>query len=161
MLITKKIINTFNKVFLVNNKPVFKLVFVYAIAHFLLLLNRTVIHDGWFIYPLVLFKKYDILWTLYHDYAKLYNYYYILKFLSFANDPLFTLKVIAFFSWLISGVCIYYILRDFVLKSKRDVFIISLLYLLSPVLFTRFEISIVHYSVGNALFFSGALIYLK
>lgn len=138
---------------------VLALVLLYAAGNFLLLVSRVVLWDGLYYYSLLKFHQYDALLHILQQ-QRLYVFYGLLRGLAETGNPLVFLKVIAFLSWLLAGIFIFYILRDFVLHSRRDAFCIALLYLLSPAFLVRFDFSVLQYTVANPLFFGGVWLYL-
>lgn len=141
-----------------KTQPILSLASLYLLGHFLLLLNRGVYWDGLYFMTLLKERRFDILWAQLER-VKVFSLYYVIRLLDYIPDPVFAIKFIAFFSWFIAGVAIYYILRNIINLPKNHTFFITSSFLLIPTFLVKVELSVIHYSICTMLFFAGVFFY--
>lgn len=140
--------------------PVFGIAILYAIGHFLLLLNRGFYWDGLYQSRMLLDNRLDVLWANLEP-SRVYAYYFLLKLLSLSTHPIFLFKFAVFASWLIAGVALYFILRKRLALSQESGFFITSAFLLVPAFLARVELSTFPYSLSSMVFFLAALLYFS
>ena len=134
------------------------LVFLYFAGHFLLLLNRGIYWDGLYFMKLLEEKRFDILWAQLER-VKVFSLYYVIRLLDYAPDPVFAIKFLAFFSWLIAGLAVYLTLRKVARLPENRAFFIAASFTLIPSFLIKGDVSVLHYSICTMFFFLAALIY--
>lgn len=138
-------------------KHVAVLIFLYSTAHIFLFFSKVVMWDGRLWAMLLKQKHYDVLFG-YFEQARLLHIPLVYRLVDVMGDPIFYSNVLQFFSWLIAGLCVYFILRDF-LKAD-DAFFVAALYLLLPIFIVRFELTVLPYSLSNMFFFLAVSMHL-
>lgn len=138
-------------------KCVAALAALYSAAHGLLLFSKVVMWDGRLWTMLLKQKHYDILFQ-YFGQAGLPHIPFMYRLVDALGDPVFYSNVLQFSSWLIAGLCVYLILRNFV--TAGDAFVVAALYLLLPIFIVRFELTVLTYSLSNMFFFLAVYLYL-
>ena len=141
-----------------NRKPVITLTVLYVLSHFFTLLSRGAYWDGLYFLWLLQEKKFDILWN-HLDQVKASFLYVAIRLMSFTPFPVFAFKAIAFISWFVAGISIYYFLKNKILLSEKHAFFIAAGYLLIPSFVVRVDLSVLHYSITNMFFFLAVLMY--
>lgn len=136
----------------------FVLAGVYVLTHFLLLLSRGIYWDGWYLSTALLEKRFDLLYVFLEHFRQ-YPQYFLLKCIGLAADPIFTIKAISFFSWLVAGLALYFILRNTLRVPEARAFFVSASFLLIPLFLVKGDASVILYSVSTMLFFLGALLF--
>ena len=131
---------------------------LYTLSNIWLLLNRGMYWDDQTWLTLIKLNKWQTFW-LTTEQQKQYAQYYLMKFLALLGDVHLLSRFIAFFCWLIAALAIYLILKRIFKIASLTSFLITALFALSPLFFERIISAIVLYSISNALFFLGALIY--
>ena len=137
-----------------------QLIILYSISNFLLLLNRGIYWDGWYWLTLLKNQEYETIWNLASQ-ARLYNVYYLLRFLELGGHPVLAVKALTFLSWLIAGLCLYGILKKKFRLPQNHAFFLSASFFLVPVFLVKIDQSILQYSVNNLLFFLAAFLYIS
>lgn len=143
-----------------NRKNIFFLFLFYLSAHFLLLLSKVVMWDGRLWTSLLKQKNYETLYWLFSQ-TRLLHIYGVYRVLDSLGNPVALSNVLVFASWLVAGVCVYFVLKDFARIGEKNAFFAAALFLLSPIFMVRFEIALVTYSLCNGIFFLGAYAFLR
>lgn len=141
------------------SNPLFLFIF-YVAAHFLLLVSKVIMWDGWLWTSLLKQKNYTILYQMFSQ-ARLLHIYYIYRIFDALGDPVTMSNISVFISWLIAGICVYFILKNFTGLGEKNAFFVAAIFLLSPIFMVRFQIALVTYSLSNMAFFLGAYLFLQ
>ncbi len=126
----------------------------------MLLFSKVTMWDGWLWASLLKQKNYGILYQLL-DQAKLPHLYATYRLIDSLGNPIVLSNILVFASWLVAGICVYLILKDFTKLGEKNAFFAACLFLLSPIYMVRFELALVTYSITNAAFFLGAYAFLR
>ncbi len=143
-----------------NWKNVFFLFLFYLSAHFLLIFSRVVMWDGWLWLHLLKQKDYETLWKLFSQ-TSLVHVYAVYRVIDSFGNPITISNFLVFISWFIAGLCVYLIFKNFTGLGEKNSFFSAAIFLLVPIFIVRFEISMLTYSLTNALFFLGSYVFLR
>lgn len=138
-----------------NRTPLLIITLIYTLAYGLLLLNNSIFWDDWVLFNqqpetvLEIFRMAGAPWTGYTH-----------VFLLSVGDGVLSYRLLVFFCYLISGVCLYFVLR-FLKLSVRDCFFITSLFLLFPVNSARIALINGLSAVGYMLFYLGWLLMVQ
>lgn len=141
------------------SNPIFLFLF-YVAAHFLLLVSKVIMWDGWLWTSLLKQKNYTVLYQMLSQ-ARLPHIYYLYRIFDALGDPVALSNISVFISWLIAGLCVYFILKNFTGLGEKNAFFVAALFLLSPIFMVRFQIALVTYSLSNVAFFLGTYLFLR
>lgn len=133
---------------------------LYFLGNFLLLLNRGNYWDGWLWLTLLKAKEYDFLSEIMGRQAKVYLHYFLIRFLEWTGNPILSIKLLAFGSWLIAAIALLLTLKQLGLPKKRSFFVASSFSLI-PLFIVKVEEMVLTYSICNLFFFLGALVYFS
>lgn len=112
-----------------KDKSVAGLFLLYLIGNIFLLMNvRGIYWDDWALVS----QSSEIIKDIFHQNG-LILFGYLHVFLKKIGNGIFVYRVILFFSYFFSGICLFYILQRIKFFDKASAFFIALLFLLSPV----------------------------
>jgi hypothetical protein len=131
---------------------------IYTLANLALFFNRSIMWDCWLCIRHLHQNDYSGLFAIFNQ-SRLFHTYYTYRALDTLGDMVVLSKILIFFSWLIAGMCLYYILRDVFRLKARDIFFTLTLFLLTPVFIVKHDVSVLFYSISNTAFFMGAFLY--
>lgn len=143
-----------------NYKNIIFLSVTYLLAHGLLLANRVIMWDGWLWSSLLKQKNYETLYRFF-DQAGLIHMYVIYRIINNFGEPVIVSKILVFAGWLLAGLCVYAIIKEFTVWGEKNALFIAVLFSLAPIFIVRFEIALISYSLSNAVFFLGAYLFLR
>lgn len=143
-----------------NWKNPFFLFIFYLAAHFLLLFSRVIMWDGWLWADFLRQKDYGTLWDIFSQ-TSLVHIYAVYRVIDALGDPVAIANFLVFTSWFAAGLAVYFILKDFAKIGEKNAFFASAVFLVAPIFIVRFEISMITYSLSNALFFLGSYAFLR
>jgi len=140
-------------------KPVLLLSALYTLAWGPMLFMRGAYWDGWVFFAQ--FTHSDYAW-IYAVFAPPRNYfhYYTFRILDVFPDPTLAGRSIVFFSWLLSGLLLFHILRRFLSWDTYTATLCVAYYLIYPVFIVRFEFIHMYYSAITLFFTLGCFLFL-
>ena len=138
-------------------KDISLLFFIYAISSVFLLLNFDGVYwDGWVAYNQTL-QSQEIFFGEFNNF--IFHQFYL--FMHDIGNGLFIYRFFVFTAYFLTAIVIYLILNTIKELSKTDVFYITLLYIIMPVVSARISVSIIPFFFPLLIFFLSFLLLSK